>query len=56
MFDVAIITKGSKGYDADRCITFQHDITKTNDEIPCPRNSLDFLVLVFVLSAVNPEL
>ncbi|VDP35467.1 unnamed protein product [Schistosoma margrebowiei] len=34
----------------------KHDITKTNDEIPCPKNSLDFLVLVFVLSAVNPEL
>ncbi|CAH8677202.1 unnamed protein product [Schistosoma rodhaini] len=50
------ILKESKGYDADRCITFQHDITKTNDEIPCPKNSLDFLVLVFVLSAVNPEL
>ncbi|XP_018652817.1 methyltransferase-related [Schistosoma mansoni] len=50
------ILKESKGYYADRCITLQHDITKTNDEIPCRKNSLDFLVLVFVLSAVNPEL
>ncbi|CAH8589077.1 unnamed protein product [Schistosoma turkestanicum] len=50
------ILRGSKEYDADRCISFQYDITKTDDEIPCPKNSLDFLILVFVLSAVNPEL
>ncbi|TNN13206.1 Methyltransferase-like protein isoform 1 [Schistosoma japonicum] len=50
------ILKKSEGYDPSRCITFQHDITKTDVEIPCPKNSLDFLILVFVLSAVNPEL
>ncbi|CAH8659016.1 unnamed protein product [Heterobilharzia americana] len=50
------ILKQSRGYDSNRCITFTYDITKTTDEIPCPKNSLDFLILVFVLSAVNPEL
>nr|CAH8873050.1 unnamed protein product [Trichobilharzia regenti] len=46
----------SDGYDSSRCVAFTYDITKTTEEIPCPRNSLDYLILVFVLSAVNPEL
>ena len=41
-------------YEEKRCHAFVCDVAK--DEIGLPAESLDFIVLIFVLSAVPPEL
>ncbi|KAF5399629.1 Methyltransferase protein 2-A isoform X2 [Paragonimus heterotremus] len=43
-------------YDSSRCQAFVFDVTKTDTELPFPSNSLDFVVMIFVLSAISPAL
>ncbi|ROT64148.1 putative methyltransferase-like protein 2A [Penaeus vannamei] len=49
------IVKDSPDYDTDRCRAFVCDITSEDWGAPFPKNSLDVIVCIFVLSALNPE-
>ncbi|XP_025029747.1 methyltransferase-like protein 2 isoform X2 [Python bivittatus] len=42
-------------YDASRCFAFVHDLTKNQTPFPMPDESLDVVVLIFVLSSLLPE-
>ncbi|KAK9396844.1 serine/threonine-protein kinase tousled-like 2 [Crotalus adamanteus] len=42
-------------YDASRCFAFVHDLTKNQTPFPMPDESLDVVVLIFVLSSILPE-
>uniref|UniRef100_A0A8C6XML1 tRNA N(3)-cytidine methyltransferase n=1 Tax=Naja naja TaxID=35670 RepID=A0A8C6XML1_NAJNA len=42
-------------YDASRCFAFVHDLTKNQTPFPMPDESLDVIVLIFVLSSILPE-
>lgn len=44
-------------FDAKRCQVFVLDATKENwtDALPFDENSMDIIVLIFVLSAIKPE-
>ncbi|XP_063603017.1 tRNA N(3)-methylcytidine methyltransferase METTL2-like isoform X2 [Penaeus indicus] len=49
------IVKESPDYDTDRCRAFVCDITSEDWGAPFPKNSLDVIVCIFVLSALNPD-
>ncbi|XP_034992423.1 tRNA N(3)-methylcytidine methyltransferase METTL2 [Zootoca vivipara] len=42
-------------YDASRCFAFVHDLCETGTPFPMPDESVDVVVLIFVLSALLPE-
>uniref|UniRef100_A0A8C5KRR5 tRNA N(3)-cytidine methyltransferase n=1 Tax=Jaculus jaculus TaxID=51337 RepID=A0A8C5KRR5_JACJA len=42
-------------YDPSRCFAFVHDVCDEDQSYPMPRNSLDVVVLIFVLSALVPD-
>lgn len=42
-------------YDASRCFAFVHDLCDDQMPFPVPDESLDVVVLIFVLSALLPE-
>jgi len=42
-------------YDPQRCFAFVHDMSDVEAEFPVPEESLDVLVLIFVLSALHPD-
>ncbi|XP_032093340.1 tRNA N(3)-methylcytidine methyltransferase METTL2-like [Thamnophis elegans] len=42
-------------YDASRCFAFVHDLTKNQTPFPMPDESLEVIVLIFVLSSILPE-
>ncbi|XP_055911741.1 tRNA N(3)-methylcytidine methyltransferase Mettl2 isoform X2 [Eupeodes corollae] len=42
-------------FDEKRCQVFVMDATATDWEVPFEKESLDIIVLIFVLSAINPE-
>ncbi|KAG1653428.1 Methyltransferase-like protein 2 [Nymphon striatum] len=44
-----------KHFNPKRCHAFVCDITNEEYNVPFPPNSLDFVILIFVLSAVNPN-
>ncbi|KAF8566629.1 hypothetical protein P879_09641 [Paragonimus westermani] len=52
---IASYTKSTE-YDSSRCQAFVFDVTKTDTELPFPSNSLDFVIMIFVLSAISPVL
>ncbi|KAK3762470.1 hypothetical protein RRG08_009858 [Elysia crispata] len=49
------IVKVHPEYDHDRCHAFVLDITDSNPQVPFEPESLDLIVMIFVLSAVCPQ-
>merc|ERR1712226_1491180 len=49
------LVKSHKLYDTSRCHAFVCDVAGENAEFPFSSNSLDFIVLIFVLSAIHPD-
>lgn len=49
------LVKEHKLYDTSRCHAFVCDAAGENPEFPFSPNSLDFVVLIFVLSAIHPD-
>ncbi|KAI4533710.1 hypothetical protein MJG53_021069, partial [Ovis ammon polii x Ovis aries] len=42
-------------YDPSRCFAFVHDLCDEDKSYPMPENSLDVIILIFVLSAIIPD-
>ncbi|XP_055925971.1 tRNA N(3)-methylcytidine methyltransferase METTL2-like [Argiope bruennichi] len=54
--EVAVsLVKSNSLYNSDRCCAFVCDISSDVWEVPFEENSLDFILLIFVLSAIHPE-
>ncbi|CAH1790254.1 unnamed protein product, partial [Owenia fusiformis] len=49
------IVKEHADYDPERCHAFYCDITDMSAPLPFPENSLDVIVMIFVLSATHPH-
>lgn len=51
------ILRTNDEFDENRCQVFVLDATKENwqDDVPFSENSMDIIVLIFVLSAIKPE-
>ncbi|XP_076461323.1 tRNA N(3)-cytidine methyltransferase METTL2-like isoform X2 [Babylonia areolata] len=49
------LVKDHRDYDPRRCHAFEWDITDENSTLPFPPESLDIVIMIFVLSAVHPE-
>ena len=47
------IVKSHREYDSKRCHAFVHDITSSDQQFPVADESLDFVVMIFVLSALQ---
>ncbi|XP_067869265.1 tRNA N(3)-methylcytidine methyltransferase METTL2 [Heterodontus francisci] len=47
--------KLNSGYDRSRCLAFVHDLCDTRATYPMPDESLDIIILIFVLSAIHPD-
>ncbi|XP_048374153.1 tRNA N(3)-methylcytidine methyltransferase METTL2-like [Sphaerodactylus townsendi] len=49
------LVKAHPEYDVSRCFAFVHDLCNDQVPFPMPNESLDVVVLIFVLSALLPE-
>ncbi|KAI9553420.1 hypothetical protein GHT06_021326 [Daphnia sinensis] len=49
------LVKTNPQYDPARCLGFVCDISEDNVKFPFPENSLDVILIIFVLSAISPE-
>lgn len=49
------LVKENEKFNANRCLPFVWDITRSDVEIPVQAGSLDYILCVFVLSALPPE-
>ncbi|KAG8505084.1 Methyltransferase-like protein 2A [Galemys pyrenaicus] len=45
----------NSAYDPSRCFAFVHDLCDEDKSYPVPRESLDIIILIFVLSAIVPD-
>ncbi|NP_001011322.1 tRNA N(3)-methylcytidine methyltransferase METTL2 [Xenopus tropicalis] len=48
------LVKSNELYSPSRCFAFVHDVSDEQSSFPMPEHSLDVIVLIFVLSAINP--
>ncbi|MBN3283445.1 MEL2A protein, partial [Polyodon spathula] len=49
------LVKAHLDYTPERCFAFVHDLCDETTSFPVPRESLDIIILIFVLSAVHPD-
>ncbi|XP_066554689.1 tRNA N(3)-cytidine methyltransferase METTL2 isoform X2 [Amia ocellicauda] len=49
------LVKSNEEYEPKRCFAFVHDLCNESAVFPVPDESLDIIVLIFVLSAVHPD-
>ena len=49
------LVKTNPSYDPSRCLAFECDVSSEAINFPFPENSLDIILLIFVLSAITPE-
>ncbi|GAB6030546.1 Methyltransferase-like protein 2-A [Chamberlinius hualienensis] len=49
------MVKENPQYDSKRCLAFYCDVSSDELQMPFPENSLDIVVLIFVLSAIHPD-
>ncbi|XP_028375529.1 tRNA N(3)-methylcytidine methyltransferase METTL2A [Phyllostomus discolor] len=49
------LVQTNPAYEPSRCFAFVHDLCDEDKSYPIPRDSLDVIVLIFVLSAVVPD-
>ncbi|CAO2645724.1 tRNA N(3)-methylcytidine methyltransferase METTL2, partial [Lemmus lemmus] len=49
------LVKTNSEYDPSRCFAFVHDLCDEDQSYPMPEDSLDVIVLIFVLSAIVPD-
>jgi SAM-dependent methyltransferase len=49
------IVKSSHNYDTTRCHAFVWDITVDSGDIPLKEETVDVIILIFVLSAIHPD-
>uniref|UniRef100_A0A9L0TGN0 tRNA N(3)-cytidine methyltransferase n=1 Tax=Equus caballus TaxID=9796 RepID=A0A9L0TGN0_HORSE len=49
------ILETNSAYDPSRCFAFVHDLCDEDKSYPVPTDSLDIIILIFVLSAVVPD-
>lgn len=49
------LVKDHRDYDPKRCHAFVWDITDADASLPFPSESLDIVIMIFVLSAVHPD-
>ncbi|NWX50920.1 METL2 protein, partial [Steatornis caripensis] len=49
------LVQNNAEYDSSRCFAFVHDLCNDQSPFPMPDESLDVVILIFVLSAILPE-
>ncbi|GCC38445.1 tRNA N(3)-cytidine methyltransferase METTL2 [Chiloscyllium punctatum] len=49
------LVKLNSCYDHSRCLVFVHDLCDMQATYPMPNESLDIIILIFVLSAIHPD-
>ncbi|XP_036307002.1 tRNA N(3)-methylcytidine methyltransferase METTL2A isoform X2 [Pipistrellus kuhlii] len=49
------LVQANSAYDAARCFAFVHDLCDEDKSYPIPGESLDIIILIFVLSAIVPD-
>ncbi|NXM67717.1 METL2 protein, partial [Serilophus lunatus] len=49
------LVQNNAEYDSSRCFAFVHDVCNDQSPFPMPEESLDIVILIFVLSAILPE-
>ncbi len=49
------LVKSNPSYDASRCHAFVYDVSSEGTTLPFPENSLDMILLIFVMSAISPD-
>ncbi|XP_028675853.1 tRNA N(3)-methylcytidine methyltransferase METTL2 [Erpetoichthys calabaricus] len=49
------LLKAHPDYDASRCHAFVHDLCEEASSFPVPKQSVDVIILIFVLSALRPD-
>ncbi|KFQ31795.1 Methyltransferase-like 2, partial [Mesitornis unicolor] len=49
------LVQNNAEYDSSRCFAFVHDLCNDQSPFPMPEESLDVVILIFVLSAILPE-
>ncbi|XP_029430035.1 methyltransferase-like protein 2A [Rhinatrema bivittatum] len=49
------LLKGHAAYDPSRCFAFVHDVSEEQCNYPVPEQSLDIIILIFVLSSLLPD-